>query len=112
LGDLIDAYNEITKRRVIFQTGQRCGDSLEDGQEKLEANGQAIVSKFLTSGASKDIREYLTSSSAEGGEQVKKWKECQGGIPEGLNLNEASAFDGLADVIVQSFEVIVATKCQ
>ncbi|KAJ3331608.1 hypothetical protein HDU76_002720 [Blyttiomyces sp. JEL0837] len=96
LGDMLDAYDDIAKRREVFQAGQRIGDSLEQGQEILEANGKSIIEKYLSPSAAKDLRSII------GGE----WEN---GLPSDKNLTDSTAFDSLSTRILECFEKAVLT---
>ncbi|KAJ3070130.1 WD repeat-containing protein 87 [Podochytrium sp. JEL0797] len=82
--ETIEAFDDVAKRRAVFQSGQRCGDSLEAGQGVLEANAKSIVDKFLTEGSNKYLGNVL------GGEWVDKAFLLK------LNLINTTEFDSLA----------------
>ncbi|KAJ3256350.1 hypothetical protein HDU77_003190 [Chytriomyces hyalinus] len=95
LVDVVDAYDDVIKRRAVFQSAQRCGDSLETGQGILEANGKAIVEKYLVETGSKYV------GSLVGGE----W-----GDPEfvaQLKLTETDVFNTLQTALIRYFQSAV-----
>ncbi|KAJ3108667.1 Dual specificity protein phosphatase cdc14a [Phlyctochytrium planicorne] len=98
LGDILDCYDDITKRRVFFQSGQRCGDSKERGEEVLETNAQSLVKKYLTPSEPKDLTDVL-------GEDWKGDKIKQ------IVLTDSSCFDALQALLFQASSMIAAISC-
>ncbi|KAI9327102.1 hypothetical protein BDR26DRAFT_901586 [Obelidium mucronatum] len=93
--ELVEGYDEIRKRREVFQAGQRVGDSIETGQEVLEANGTAIIQKYLVEGGAKFV----------GADAAGEWasQEFLGKV----DLSNASAFDELGVRFLLAFEARV-----
>ncbi|KAJ3205707.1 hypothetical protein HDU82_005017, partial [Entophlyctis luteolus] len=100
--ELLELHDEIAKRRTVFQSGQRqvefshlraiqCGDSPETGQEVLEANGKAIVQKFLSADSSKYIGGLVES------EDMEKF-----------DLMNVAVFDEVAKRVEESFHRVVS----
>ncbi|KAJ3127072.1 hypothetical protein HK100_009932 [Physocladia obscura] len=82
--DLIDAFDEIAKRRAVFQSGQRCGDSLETGKEVLEANGKLIIEKYFKNSSPRYIGQNVSGD----------WEKQE--FIASLNLANTFEFDSVA----------------
>ncbi|KAJ3187270.1 Chitinase domain-containing protein 1 [Irineochytrium annulatum] len=91
LGECIECYDDIAKRRQVFQASQRCGDSSEKGEEILESQGRKIVDKYCTESSSKDLCTLL-------------------GTDRAFELTESSSFDVLQQKITEYVESNIA-KC-
>ncbi|KAJ3215168.1 hypothetical protein HDU67_000736 [Dinochytrium kinnereticum] len=96
LGDVVELYDDIAKRRAVFQSGQRCGDSKERGEEVLEASARKLIEKFLTEGGAKDMTSLV-------GEE---WK---GDKLKDLVLTDASCFESLQAFLSTKFEESVSS---
>ncbi|ORY48917.1 hypothetical protein BCR33DRAFT_714023, partial [Rhizoclosmatium globosum] len=94
--EVIEAFDEIKRRREVFQAGQRVGDSLEQGQEVLEANGKTILEKYLTEESAK----YL--GSCVGGDWSDKAFVAK------LNLTSTTEFDGFSTRLIEYFQSVTA----
>ncbi|TPX57042.1 hypothetical protein SpCBS45565_g08285 [Spizellomyces sp. 'palustris'] len=78
LGDLVDLYDEIIKRGVVYRASLRCDDDPTTALDRLEAAGQSIIDKFLTPGGPRDLtpllgadgRSTITVSSVDGFDEV------------------------------------------
>ncbi|KND02128.1 uncharacterized protein SPPG_02622 [Spizellomyces punctatus DAOM BR117] len=78
LGDLVDLYDEIIKRGVVYRASLRCDDDPTTAVDRLESSGQSIIEKFLTPGGSRDLTPLLgadgqstvTLSSVDGFDEV------------------------------------------
>ena len=122
MGDLVDAYDEVVKRGVVYRASirfvfvsaiclgvikllltdslryslsyPRCDDDVDTATERLEASGQAIIEKYLTSGGAKDLTRLL---------EGEEW----GGVGT-LRVGDVDGFDGFLVVLGKVFEKGVA----
>ncbi|KAJ1554741.1 hypothetical protein HK096_002084 [Nowakowskiella sp. JEL0078] len=83
--ELVDLYDEIVKRKVVFQSGQRCGDSMETGKDRLAEQGRKIIETYFNEQSNKNLKSLLS---------------CPGNI----DLEDQNAFEEISNKIAVVFE--------
>ncbi|KAI8806100.1 hypothetical protein BJ742DRAFT_870659 [Cladochytrium replicatum] len=94
--EAIELYEEVNKRRIVFQASQRCGDDIETAKERAAEQAQTIIDKYLWANSPKSL---VTGPFAHFIDSEAK-KVLNG------DLMDQALFDELCTKLVTAFENI------
>ena len=93
VGNAVLCYEAIHKRRNVYSSGKRCGDSEDALRDKLRRLGEALIEKYIAEDAQTPLEVQVDVESLKA-----------------VDTSLLEAFDGLADELKQHVEKLLHKK--